>query len=130
MTAAATLAVPAGHLAGDPARDLARGIAERIGDLRFDRMGEAERDAWLRTFSAIDGAVAAGRSRALAAAVAGYTSAAAFVNMEEYDKGTLEVGKLADLVVLDADPFEVDPMSIRDISVQATVVGGVVEYRA
>jgi hypothetical protein len=63
-------------------------------------------------------------------AVAGYTSAAAFVNMEEDDKGTLEVGKLADLVVLDADPFEVDPMSIRDISVQATVVGGVVEYRA
>ena len=66
----------------------------------------------------------------VADAVAGYTSAAAFVNMEEHDKGTLEVGKLADLVVLDADPFEVDPMSIRDISVQATVVGGLVEYRA
>jgi predicted amidohydrolase YtcJ len=62
-------------------------------------------------------------------AVAGYTSAAAFVNMEERDKGTLEVGKLADLVALDTDPFEVDPMAIRDIAVQATVVGGLVEYR-
>jgi len=56
MTAATThddpegLTVAAGDLAGDPARDLANGI----GDLRFDRMGEAGRDAWLRTFSAID----------------------------------------------------------------------------
>jgi hypothetical protein len=50
--------------------------------------------------------------------------------MEEHDKGTLEVGKLADLVVLDADPFEVDPMAIKEITVLATVVGGVVEYRA
>jgi len=66
----------------------------------------------------------------VADAVAGYTSAAAFVNMEEHDKGTLEVGKLADLVVLDADPFDVDPMAIKDIQVLATVVGGVVEYRA
>ena len=66
----------------------------------------------------------------VADAVAGYTSAAAFVSMEEHDKGTLEVGKLADLVVLDADPFEVDPMAIKDIAVLATVVGGVVEYRA
>jgi len=60
MTAATThddpegLTVAAGDLAGDPARDLANGIGERIGDLRFDRMGEAGRDAWLRTFSAID----------------------------------------------------------------------------
>lgn len=51
MTAATThdvpegLTVAAGDLAGDPARDLANGIAERIGDLRFDRMGEAGRDA-------------------------------------------------------------------------------------
>ena len=66
----------------------------------------------------------------VADAVAGYTSAAAFVNGQEHDRGTLEIGKLADLVVLDADPFEVDPMAIRDISVLATVVGGVVEYRA
>ncbi|MEC8998943.1 MAG: amidohydrolase [Actinomycetota bacterium] len=62
-------------------------------------------------------------------AVAGYTSAAAFVNRQEHDRGTLEVGKLADLVVLDDDPFTVDPMAIRDINVQATVVGGEFEYQ-
>jgi len=63
-------------------------------------------------------------------AVAGYTSAAAFVNRQEHDRGTLEVGKLADLVVLDDDPFTCDPMAIRDIGVEATVVGGKVEFRA
>jgi hypothetical protein len=66
----------------------------------------------------------------VADAVAGYTSAAAFLNQEEHLKGTLEVGKLADLVVLDNDPFAVDPMAIRDISVRATVVDGVTEYEA
>jgi hypothetical protein len=50
--------------------------------------------------------------------------------MEEHLKGTLEVGKLADLVVLDADPFEVDPTGIAEIGVAATVVGGEVVHRA
>ena len=66
----------------------------------------------------------------VADAVAGYTSAAAFLNREEHLKGTLEVGKLADLVVLDNDPFAVDPMAIRDIGVRATVVDGITEYEA
>jgi|TARA_B100001105_G_scaffold1135_1_gene779 hypothetical protein len=66
----------------------------------------------------------------VADAVAGYTSAAAILNMEEHDKGTLEVGKLTDLVVLDADPFAVEPMAIRDIRVLATIVGGVTGYEA
>ena len=61
-------------------------------------------------------------------AIAGYTSAAAFVNREEHLKGTLEIGKLADLVVLDKDPFTVDPMAICDIQVLSTIVGGTVEY--
>ena len=66
----------------------------------------------------------------VADAVAGYTSAAAILNMEEHDKGTLTVGKLTDLVALDADPFAVDPMAIRDIGVRATIVGGITEYEA
>ena len=61
-------------------------------------------------------------------AIAGYTSAAAFVNREEHLKGTLEIGKMADLVVLDKDPFTVDPMAICDIQVLSTIVGGTVEY--
>ena len=50
--------------------------------------------------------------------------------MEEHLKGTLEVGKLADLVVLHADPFEVDPTGIAEIGVVATVVDGDVVHWA
>jgi hypothetical protein len=47
---------------------------------------------------------------------------------EQYDeqasKGTLEVGKLADLVILDQDPLKVEPMAIRDIKVVETIKEG------
>ncbi|MFO1088003.1 MAG: amidohydrolase family protein [Hyphomicrobiales bacterium] len=43
---------------------------------------------------------------------------------EEASKGTLEAGKLADLVVLDANPLKVDPMAIRDIHVLQTIKEG------
>ena len=38
--------------------------------------------------------------------------------------GSIEAGKLADFTVLDDDPYEVDPMALRDISVHDTVLGG------
>ncbi|WP_423922735.1 amidohydrolase [Candidatus Poriferisodalis sp.] len=38
--------------------------------------------------------------------------------------GSIEAGKLADLTVLDDDPYEVDPMALRDIAVHDTVLGG------
>lgn len=53
-----------------------------------------------------------------------FTRNAAYVSFEENLKGTLTPGKLADLVVLDADPFAIDPLAIKDITVQATMVGG------
>ena len=39
--------------------------------------------------------------------------------------GSLEVGKFADMTVLEADPYDVAPEKIRDIEVWGTVVGGV-----
>ena len=48
---------------------------------------------------------------------------------EEDLKGTLEAGKLADLVVLDRNPLAVDPREIRDIQVLATIKEGEVIYR-
>lgn len=39
--------------------------------------------------------------------------------------GSLEVGKYADMTVLDDDPYMVDPMEIRNITIWGTVVGGV-----
>ena len=43
---------------------------------------------------------------------------------EEATRGSLEVGKVADLVILDADPLTVDPMSIKDIKVLETIKEG------
>ena len=52
----------------------------------------------------------------------------AFAAFEEGSKGTLEVGKLGDLVILEQDPFETPPAEIGAIEVAATVIGGNVEY--
>lgn len=53
---------------------------------------------------------------------------------EQYDeletKGTLEVGKLADLVILGRDPLKVDSMAIRDIKVIETIKEGVTIFPA
>ena len=48
----------------------------------------------------------------------------AYASFEENLKGSLEPGKLADLVVLGADPTEVDPSTIIDIPVERTMIGG------
>lgn len=57
-------------------------------------------------------------------ALRAYTRGSAYAVHEEDIKGTLEPGKLADLVVL-SDPIdEVEPTHIKDIHVRATMVGG------
>lgn len=63
-------------------------------------------------------------------AFAMHTTTAAFVGFEENDKGTLEVGKLADIAVLAEDPFETPGERIKDIKVEMTIVGGEVKYEA
>jgi predicted amidohydrolase YtcJ len=62
-------------------------------------------------------------------ALAAYTRGAAFGLREEGTRGTLEAGKLADVVVLDGDPREA-PGEIGDLSVACTVVGGEVVWKA
>ncbi len=49
---------------------------------------------------------------------------------EEASRGSLEPGKLADLVVLDRDPLTVEPAALKEIRVLLTVVGGEVVYEA
>jgi predicted amidohydrolase YtcJ len=64
-------------------------------------------------------------------ALRAYTAGAAYAEFAEGDRGTLERGKLADLVLLDRDLTRIPPETIRDAHVLLTVVGGqVVHERA
>ena len=57
-------------------------------------------------------------------ALIGYTSGAAWLVGMEDQIGTLEVGKMADYVVLAEDPLTIDPIKIKDIKIIATVMNG------
>jgi predicted amidohydrolase YtcJ len=57
-----------------------------------------------------------------------YTINSAKIGFEEKEKGSLEPGKLADLVVLSDDPYKVDPKNIRNIQIVLTMVGGKIVY--
>jgi predicted amidohydrolase YtcJ len=57
-----------------------------------------------------------------------YTINAARIAFQETDRGSLEVGKLGDFVVLAEDPFGIDPSRIKDIPIEMTVLGGEIVY--
>jgi predicted amidohydrolase YtcJ len=63
-------------------------------------------------------------------AVTAYTLGSAYAEFQEKEKGTIEVGKLADFVILSDDVFTTDRVRIRDVSVLLTVVGGRVVYQS
>jgi hypothetical protein len=57
-----------------------------------------------------------------------YTIENAFAAFEEGEKGSIAQGKAADLTVLSADLFAVDPKDIRSVDVDLTMVDGEVVY--
>jgi len=59
-----------------------------------------------------------------------YTAASAWISGEEDKKGTLEVGRFADLAFLSADYFKIPEDSIKDLESVLTMVGGKVVYGA
>jgi predicted amidohydrolase YtcJ len=61
-------------------------------------------------------------------ALRSFTWSAAYAAHAESDLGSLEAGKLADLVVLDRDIMTVDPKAILDAVVRFTVIGGEIVY--
>lgn len=60
----------------------------------------------------------------LADALAGFTIGSAYVNHDEHDAGSIEVGKRADLVLLDRNIFDRDAGPIADATVECTWAGG------
>lgn len=61
-------------------------------------------------------------------ALRGYTLYGAWLSFEEDRKGSIEPGKLADLIVLDQDILTIDPDHIMDINVEQTWLGGKLVY--
>ena len=66
----------------------------------------------------------------LRCALAAFTAGSAYVNHLEHETGTIEQGKLADLVVLDQDPFATGIDRLPEAKVVLTAVGGEVVYDA
>jgi predicted amidohydrolase YtcJ len=57
-----------------------------------------------------------------------YTANGPYLPWEEKIKGTLEPGKLADMIVLDTDPLTNPPEALLTTKVDLTIVGGKVVY--
>jgi predicted amidohydrolase YtcJ len=61
-------------------------------------------------------------------ALSGFTCWAAYASYEENLKGTIETGKLADMVVLSQDIFQIDPDLIPVTKVELTILGGKIVF--
>jgi predicted amidohydrolase YtcJ len=57
-------------------------------------------------------------------AIAAYTMGSAYAEFQERDKGSIEPGKLADMVLVDRDVLSIPPAQIRDAHVITTWLGG------
>ena len=109
---------------------LKRGIRMSYGtdgaptDPRVELWSAVMREGW-------DGKVyGPGERVSLEEAIRAITMGTAYMNFDEKKKGSLEVGKLADMVVLGRDILTIDPNEIRDIPIEMTVIGGKVVYSA
>ena len=73
--------------------------------------------------------VSASEAVPLDAALKMHTLGGAYASFEESTKGSIAVGKLADMVLLDGDPVAVDPEDLKNIDVVMTMVGGEVVWQ-
>lgn len=62
-------------------------------------------------------------------AIQAYTLSGAYAEFSEKEKGSVEKGKLADLVVLDQNLFQIPAGRIRDVQVKITILNGNIIYR-
>jgi len=75
-------------------------------------------------------APADGQRLSVTEALRAYTLGGAYAGFDEDRMGTVAVGKVADFVVLDEDPWRVDAAELRDVDVAMTVVDGDVVHDA
>src|SRR5215471_8331054 len=61
-------------------------------------------------------------------AIEAYTVGSAFAEFQEREKGSITPGKLADMVILSDNIFDLKPAAIRNAKVKTTIVGGKVVY--
>lgn len=73
--------------------------------------------------------VGPGEALTMPEAIVAYTRLAAYLTFEEDIKGSLEIGKLADMVVLSQDLLTIDPDQTMDTEVEMTILGGAVVYQ-
>jgi len=66
----------------------------------------------------------------VAETVRGYTLGAAYAGRREKTEGSIEPGKLADLIIVSQNVFDIDPRRIAETKVLTTIVGGRVVYQA
>jgi len=71
-----------------------------------------------------------GQRLTVAQAVDGYTLGAAFAGRREKTEGSLEVGKLADLIVISQNILDINPHKIGATKVVTTIVGGRLVYQS
>lgn len=64
----------------------------------------------------------------VAEALIAYTASAANAYGRLAELGTLEAGKLADIIVVDRNLFRIDPHEIKDASVDLTIMDGIMVY--
>jgi predicted amidohydrolase YtcJ len=64
----------------------------------------------------------------LSEAVEAYTLGSAFAEFQEKEKGSITPGKLADMVILSDNIFDMKPEAIRNVKVETTLVGGKIVY--
>ena len=77
-----------------------------------------------------EGGFVPGQRLTVAQAIEGYTLGAAFAGRREAAEGSVEIGKLADLIIVSQNVLEIAPANIAKTKVLTTIVGGRVVYQA
>lgn len=77
-----------------------------------------------------EGGFAPEQRLSVAETITGYTLGAAYAGRREKTEGSIESGKLADLIIVSQNVFEVDPHKLAETKVLTTIVGGRVVYQA